>query len=168
MTATPKEGGVVQNMMIVLRVPWMGEWQEGKGPKMWKFCLTSFMDGPLGYAMLARLNYPPVPSSIVGDLKQWPTNFSCWPEIHSLSADKDWDEREEGFRKIAHKCRTSWYIFYLLKQVREGNLKNSNLDRHGLEQETGKGALYPYLNLIEKRIWNSDRRHIGKLLYITT
>ena len=32
------------------------------------------MDGPVGYAMLARLTYPPVPSSNVGDLKQWPMN----------------------------------------------------------------------------------------------
>ena len=34
------------------------------------------MDGPLGYATLARLTYAPVPSSNVGDLKQWPMNYT--------------------------------------------------------------------------------------------
>ena len=55
------------------------EWDSEKGEgvqKLCKICLTSSMDGALGYITLAMLNFSPVSSSIVGNLKQWPMNSS--------------------------------------------------------------------------------------------
>ena len=48
----------------------------GRGQKLCKICSTSPMDGALGYITLARFNFSPVSSSIVGNLKQWPMNPS--------------------------------------------------------------------------------------------